>query len=29
MEHRSLETVWVDMWLSFPYAYSMRVAFDF
>ena len=29
VEHRSLETVWVDMWLSFPYAYSMRFAFDF
>ena len=26
MEHRSLETVLVDMWLSFPYAYSMRVS---
>ena len=29
VEHHSLETVWVDMWLSFPYAYSMRFAFDF
>ena len=29
VEHRSLETVCVDMWLSFPYAYSMRFAFDF
>ena len=28
MEHRSLETVWVDMWLSFPYAYSMRFALN-
>ena len=22
VEHRNLETVWVDMWLSFPYAYQ-------
>ena len=22
VEHCSLETVWVDMWLSFPYSYS-------
>ena len=29
VEHRFLETVWVDMWLSFPYAYSMRFAFHF
>ena len=29
VENRSLETVGVDMWLSFPYAYSMRFAFDF
>ena len=29
VEHRSLETVWVDMWLSFPYAYSMHFTFDF
>ena len=26
---RSLETVLVGMWLSFPYAYSMRFAFHF
>ena len=29
VQHRSLETVCVDMWLSFPYAYSMRFAFHF
>ena len=29
VEHRSLETVWVDMWLPFPFAYSMHFASDF
>ena len=29
VEHRSPETVRVDMWLSFPYAYSMRFAYHF